>query len=250
MQLISAPAPVMKMKGLQRSEINWVSPPFFCLGTNILDMYLKRLADRGSAVFPVCFSPPVNLHPLPQHCYHCSFRNFNMWRAAFSDAFRRAEVRNTTIRADVLTRRTFGTNYHAAHDLLPLFFFFTIVGRRLVMTSNVQMYIWTKGKISREIKFANVWKRCFCGRSAKMLLARVLSCWEQWFIFQHWFEWSEINYVVLLLAGWKCFHVLSLRAQASDILFCLIWRTHREFSAVEMHTALRSTSFSSNNVHI
>lgn len=29
MQLISAPAPVMKMKGLQRSEINWVSPPLF-----------------------------------------------------------------------------------------------------------------------------------------------------------------------------------------------------------------------------
>lgn len=49
-----------------------------------------------------------------------------------------------------------------------------------MMSSKVQMYDHTqKRKISREIKIADMWKRCFCGCSTKMLLATVLSCWEQ-----------------------------------------------------------------------
>lgn len=82
MQLISALAPVTKMKGLQLSEINWDLPPptytsFFCLSPISLDTYQKGLADRGSAPFPVCVSPPVSLHPFPQHRYRCGFRNFH-----------------------------------------------------------------------------------------------------------------------------------------------------------------------------
>lgn len=52
------------------------------------------------------------------------------------------------IRADVSMRRTFTPNYHAAQFASSgFFFFFTIVGRAIVMSSKVQMYNHTqKGK--------------------------------------------------------------------------------------------------------
>lgn len=69
MQLISAPAPVMKMKGLQRSEINWVllfSPPLFLSQSrqfgNVSEAFGRQ---RISAVSCWCLSTcqPSSLSP-------------------------------------------------------------------------------------------------------------------------------------------------------------------------------------------
>lgn len=159
MQLISAPAPVMKMKGLQQSEINWdLLPPtllFFCLSPVSLDTYQKGLADRGSAPFPVCVSPPVSLHPFPQRCYHCGFRNFHTRRAAFSAGFRWAVWRKGA-GASLFTI----TMHHDSRSS-----FSQLQAGRLSCQVTFRCINTRTGKkeISREIKFADVWKRCFCG---------------------------------------------------------------------------------------
>lgn len=44
-------------------------------------------------------------------------------------------------------------------------------------------------------------KGAFVGRSTKMLLATVVSCWQRWFIFQHWF-WKACNKLCSPAAGW------------------------------------------------
>lgn len=80
MQLISAPAPVMKMKGLQRSEINWVllfSPPLFLSQSRQFGNVSEAFGRQRISAVPVGVSPPVSLHPFPQHCYHFGFRNRN-----------------------------------------------------------------------------------------------------------------------------------------------------------------------------
>lgn len=61
-----------------------------------------------------------------------------------------------------------------------------------------------KKKISMEIKFTDVWKRCFCGRSTKMLLASKQQCCHVGnsdLFFNIDFGRCVINYVVLLLVG-------------------------------------------------
>lgn len=161
MQLISAPAPVTKMKGLQLSEINWdlLLPPthlFFCLSPVSLDTYQKGLADRGSAPFPVCVSPPVSLHPLPQRCYHCGFRNFHTRRAAFTAGFRWA-ARRKCKGAGASLRITMHHHSRSSFSQLQAGRLSCRVTFRCINTRT------GKREISREIKFADVWKRCFCG---------------------------------------------------------------------------------------
>lgn len=158
MQLISAPAPVTKMKGLQLSEINWDLPPppphtplFLSQPRQFGHVSEGFGRQRISAVSCLCLSTcqPPSLSPTLlslrlQELSHTKGR-FLCWIQVGS-----AEERRRSLAI---------YHYHASRLAI---FIFTIAGRAIVVSSDVQIHTGKK-EISREIKFADVWKRCFCG---------------------------------------------------------------------------------------
>lgn len=91
--------------------------------------------------------------------------------------------------------------------------FLTIVVRTIVMSSNVQMYQHTqKGKYPGKSSSQMCGKGTFLDVRLKRYKLQCCHVWNSDLFFNIDFGMCVINYVVPLPAGWKCFHVLSLRA--------------------------------------